>query len=83
MFVYFKRIHEFNFRKTSINKFEKNKDDRSALVYLNHYLVKDNRILGINELNSEDLYSIAIFSMLMFQPQKSYILPRKDSRFFQ
>ena len=53
------------------NKFEENRDDGSGLVYLDHCQVKSNRILGIN---SKELYSITIFSMLIFQPQKISIL---------
>ena len=72
---------------------KENQSDSSNLVLLDHQLLKNNRALGIEKMNSKEIYSIIIsskvniptprtyfekkFSLFNFQYKDIYTLPRK------
>ena len=72
---------------------KENQSDSSNLVLLDHQLLKNNRTLGIEKMNSKEIYSIIIsskvniptprtyfekkFSLFNFQYKDIYTLPRK------
>ena len=51
---------------------KENQNDSSNLVLLDHQLLKNNRTLGIEKMNSEEIYSINISSKVNILTSRTY-----------
>ena len=51
---------------------KENQSDSSNLVLLDHQLLKNNRTLGIEKMNSEEIYSIIISSKVNIPTSRIY-----------
>ena len=68
---------ETNYQFSSQKKFRKkilkeNQSDSSNLVLLDHQLLKNNRTLGIEKMNSKEIYSINISSKVNILTSRTY-----------
>ena len=70
---YFKRRQIINsVPKTWKKILKENQSDSSNLVLLDHQLLKNNRTLGIEKMNSKEIYSINISSKVNILTSRSY-----------
>ena len=58
--------------KTWKKVLEESQSDSSNLVLLDHKLLKNNRILGIEKINSKEIYSIIILSKVNLPKSRIY-----------
>ena len=68
---------ETNYQFSSQKKFRKkilkeNQSDSSNLVLLDHQLLKNNHTLGIEKMNSQEIYSIIMSSKLNIPTSRTY-----------
>ena len=63
--------YQSNF-KTWKKILKKNQSDSSNLVLLDHQLLKNNRTLGIEKMNSKEIYSINILSKINILTSRTY-----------
>ena len=63
----------YQFNSQNLEKFtQRNQSDSSNLVLLDHQLLKNNRTLGIEKMNSKEIYSIIISSKVNIPTCRSY-----------
>ena len=71
--LHFKWIQIVNsIPKTWKKVLEESQSDSSNLVLLDHKLLKNNRILGIEKINSKEIYSIIILSKVNLPKSRIY-----------
>ena len=66
---------ETNYQVSSQNLekiLKENQSDSSNLVLLDHQLLKNNRTLGIEKMNSKEIYSINISSKVNILTSRTY-----------
>ena len=63
----------YQFNSQNLEKItQRNKSDTSNLVLLDHQLLKNNGTLGIEKMNSKEIYSIIISSKVNIATCRSY-----------
>ena len=63
----------YQFNSQNLEKFtQRNQSDSSNLVLLDHQLLKNNRTLGIEKMNSKEIYSIIISSKVNIPTSRIY-----------
>ena len=60
------------FPKTSKKLLKENQSDSSNLLLLDHQLLKNKRILGIEKMNFKEIYSIIISSKFNIRTSRTY-----------
>ena len=63
----------YQLNSQNLEKFtQRNQSDSSNLVLLDHQLLKNNRTLGIEKMNSKEIYSIIISSKVNIPTSRIY-----------